>query len=363
VSAFDIEREFDEGIQAGRTPWRRPPPGENIGEGEMDSVEIAGMQVAFQRAGKRPVLVLVHGAVCDSRVWRQQLRDLSDEFTVVAWDAPGCGQSADAPESHRLPDYADCLAALIETLGLRAPHLLGHSFGGALVLELYRRHPTIPASLILVGGYAGWAGSLPADEVSRRVLYAEHAAQQMAGGEWDPMSMPGLFSGLMSAETAGELAGIMADSRPVAARAMAHAVAEADLGEMLADINLPTLLLYGDADQRSPLTVAEALHAQIPKSKLLVPPGLGHECYLESPEQFNDEVRAFLRTISGPVPPDPDTSSPNLRTHRGAGQPPAPSSVRGHPGIGTLSSVTAPRRASNGVGEPYRTTVTQRHVG
>ncbi len=76
------------------------------------------------------------------------------------------------------------------------------------------------------------------------MLYAEHAAQQMAGGEWDPMSMPGLFSGLMSAETAGELAGIMADSRPVAARAMAHAVAEADLGEMLADINLPTLLLY-----------------------------------------------------------------------------------------------------------------------
>jgi len=121
----------------------------------MDFVEVAGRRVAFHRAGKGPVLVLMHGAVCDSRVWRLQVRDLSDEFTVVAWDAPGCGQSADPPESYRLADYADCLAALVETLDLREPHLLGHSFGGAPVLELCRRHPTVPASLILVGGYAG----------------------------------------------------------------------------------------------------------------------------------------------------------------------------------------------------------------
>lgn len=264
----------------------------------MESVEIAGRRVAFQRAGKGPVLVLVHGAVSDSRVWRRQLRTLSDEFTVVAWDAPGCGRSADPPESYRLPDYADCLMGFIETLGLREPHLLGHSFGGALVLELYRRHPTTPASLILVGGYAGWAGSLPAGEVARRVQYAEQAAQQMAGGKWDPISTPGLFSDLMSAETASELAGIMADSRPVAARSMAHALAEADLRDMLADVDVPTLLVYGDADQRAPLAVAEALHARLPKSTLVVLPGLGHECYLESPERFTGEVRAFLRTLS-----------------------------------------------------------------
>jgi len=267
---------------------------------QMDSVEIAGRQVAFERAGKGPVLVLVHGAVSDSRVWRQQLGTLSDEFTVVAWDAPGCGQSADPPEAYRLADYADCLAGFIETLGLRKPHLLGHSFGGALVLELYRRHPRVPASMILVGGYAGWAGSLPMGEVSRRLLYAEQAARLMADGEWDPMSMPGLFSDLMSAQTVSELARIMTDSRPVAARTMAHALAEADLRDMLADVDVPTLLVYGDADQRSPLTVAETLHAQLPKSQLVVLPGLGHECYLESPERFTHEVRAFLRTLASP---------------------------------------------------------------
>ena len=51
-----------------------------------------------------------------------------------------------------MPEYADCLAGLVETLRLEKPHLLGHSYGGALALEVYRRHPTLPATLILAGG-------------------------------------------------------------------------------------------------------------------------------------------------------------------------------------------------------------------
>src|ERR671919_1022763 len=96
----------------------------------MDQVEVAGLRIAFERAGGGPPLVLVHGAVCDGRVWRRQLDDLSDEFTVVAWDAPGCGRSADPPESFRLPDYSDALAGFIAALDLGRPHVLGHSFGG-----------------------------------------------------------------------------------------------------------------------------------------------------------------------------------------------------------------------------------------
>jgi pimeloyl-ACP methyl ester carboxylesterase len=49
----------------------------------------------------------------DSREWRRQLEDLSDEFDLVAWDAPGCGGSSDPEDSFRLPDYAEVLAAFI----------------------------------------------------------------------------------------------------------------------------------------------------------------------------------------------------------------------------------------------------------
>ncbi|WP_307077859.1 alpha/beta fold hydrolase [Arthrobacter pascens] len=63
----------------------------------MDSVEVAGLRIAYQRTGRGPSLVLLHGAYEDSLIWRRQLDGLSNEFTVFAWDAPGCGQSDDPP--------------------------------------------------------------------------------------------------------------------------------------------------------------------------------------------------------------------------------------------------------------------------
>src|SRR5204863_7105101 len=107
----------------------------------------------------------------DSREWRQQFDELSGEFTMVAWDAPGCGQSSDPPDTFRSPDFADCLAEFIEALDLRQPHVLGLSFGSVLALELYRRHRAIPKSLILAAPYAGWAGSFPAEVVEQRLQY------------------------------------------------------------------------------------------------------------------------------------------------------------------------------------------------
>jgi pimeloyl-ACP methyl ester carboxylesterase len=115
----------------------------------MDEVKIGGLHIAFEQRGNGTPLVLLHGAVSDSREWRRQLDELSDEFTVVAWDAPGCGRSSDPPETFRLPDYADYLAAFIEENGLVRSHVLGLSFGSGLALELYRRHTAIPRSLIL----------------------------------------------------------------------------------------------------------------------------------------------------------------------------------------------------------------------
>ena len=61
----------------------------------MDHVSVRDLRIAFRRRGQGPPLLLVHGAVCDSRVWRVELESLADAFTVVAWDAPGCGGSSD----------------------------------------------------------------------------------------------------------------------------------------------------------------------------------------------------------------------------------------------------------------------------
>ena len=107
--------------------------------------------------------------------------------------APGSGGSSDPAASFRMPDFADCLAGFVRALGLRRVHLVGLSFGGALALELDRRHPAIPATLVLAGGDAGRAGSLPPAEAEQRL----RQALELADGTPDELVralLPTLFS-------------------------------------------------------------------------------------------------------------------------------------------------------------------------
>jgi pimeloyl-ACP methyl ester carboxylesterase len=260
----------------------------------MDAIEVGGLDIAFERQGTGPPLVLLHGILQHSHAWRRQLDALSDEFTVVAWDAPGCGRSSDPPETYRLPEYADCLAAFVDGLGLERPNVLGLSFGAVLALELYRRHPLVPRALVLASAYAGWAGSLPARMVDLRLEQALREAD-LPADQFVPGWIPGLLAGSAAPELVADVVAMMSEFHPAGYRVMAHGLAEADLRDVLPRIDVPTLLLYGDADRRSPLTVAEDLHTRIPASGLVVLPGVGHLNNLEAAEIFNAEVRGFLR--------------------------------------------------------------------
>ena len=131
----------------------------------VDAVAVGGLRISFARAGQGSAVVLLGGFVGGAEAtWRHQIEALSTDRTVVAWDAPGSGGSADPPDSFRLPDYADCLGEVIAVLNLESPVVVGLSFGGALALEFFRRHRSRVSGLVLAGTYAGWAGSLPPDK-------------------------------------------------------------------------------------------------------------------------------------------------------------------------------------------------------
>lgn len=261
----------------------------------MERITVGGLRIAYEWAGQGRPLVLLHGGMSDRREWRRQIDDLSNEFLVVAWDAPGCGESSDPPETYRLPEYADCLAAFIDALGLGPSHVVGLSFGSGLALELYRRHPTIPLTLVLASAYAGWAGSLPPTEVAQRLEQILQEAD-LPPEQWAPDWIPSLLTEAAPGEVIDEVRAIMSASHPAGIRAMARAFAEADLRDVLPRIHVPTLLLYGDADRRVPLDVAEDLRTKIPGSKLVILLGVGHQSNIEAAERFNGEVRRFLRS-------------------------------------------------------------------
>ena len=261
-------------------------------------IEVGGRHIAYQRCGDGPPIVLLHGILSDSRLWHWQLDGLADEFTVVAWDAPGCGRSSDPPDRWRMPDYADCLVEFLQALGLAPPHLLGLSWGGTLALEVCRRHPGTAASLVFASTYAGWAGSLTPEACAERLrtclLQADMPARRFVSS-W----LPGLLTDAAPAALAAEVEAIMSDFHPAGYRAMARAVAAADLREVLPAIEQPTLLLWGELDRRAPTAIADELHDAIPSSRLIVMRGVGHLSNAEAPEAFNAHVRRFLRTLTG----------------------------------------------------------------
>ncbi|CAN5735932.1 alpha/beta fold hydrolase [soil metagenome] len=268
----------------------------------MDRIEVEGGTITYERAGDGPPLVLLHGGLSDHREWRLQIDDLSDRFTVLAWDTPGCGDSTDPPEPFRMPDYAARLAGFIEALELDRPHVLGLSWGSTLALELYRRRPDLPHTLILTAAYAGWAGSLPPAAVAERLSSALHDLETKAPEDFVRTWVPSLFSHRASDHVIEDYVAVMAGFHPRGVRQMLFAMAEADLRDVLPTIEVPTLLLHGEEDARSPLRGAEALHREIPRSELVVLPEVGHMSNLESPDRFNQAVRRFLEQdgSSGP---------------------------------------------------------------
>ncbi len=260
----------------------------------IDTVEVHGLSLAYRRTGHGPPVMFVHGGVEDSRAWTPQLDALSDEFTVIAWDEPGAGGSQDVPDEFGLADYADCLAAVVRALVGSPTPVVGISWGTTVILEVYRRHPAVVRSMVLADGYAGWRGSLGAEEADAR-LAGVRAALAEPDDAFDP-TLPGLFAGQPPASVVSLMAAMAADVRRHSMLTALTAMAHADLTEVLPTVRVPTQLIWGALDARSPLSVAREFERRVPGATLAVIPDCGHVSNLEAPGPFNDLVRGFLRS-------------------------------------------------------------------
>ena len=241
-------------------------------------------------------MVLLHGFTHDSRVWRPKLDGLSDQFTVIAWDAPDAGQSADPPETFVIGDWADGLAGFLDAARVQSAHIVGLSWGGFLAQVFYQRHSARVRSLVLADTYAGWKGSLP-EPIPEERLAACLRDASLPPSKFVPRYLPGMFSESPARGVRDELGRIMAEFHPIGFRLMATALAHADTRDLLPNIRVPTLLVWGDADARSQIAVAHQFRDAIPGARLAVISGAGHVSNLERPTQFNAEVRDFFESV------------------------------------------------------------------
>ena len=120
---------------------------------------------------------------------------------------------------------------------------------------------------------------------------------------FDPR-LTGLFAGDTPAEFEAMLEEMADEYRPAAFAQESLVMADTDQRDVLPDINVPTLLVWGELDVRSPLRVARQFEQAIPDTTLVVVAGSGHVCNLERPDEFNDVVREFCRAHPPKSPVD-----------------------------------------------------------
>ena len=259
---------------------------------ELSRLQIDDLTIAYRRSGRGPALVLLHGFLADSRVWRTQLDGLAGDFDVIAWDAPGAGASSDPPHPFTFADWSRYLAKFLDALGVVQAHVVGLSWGGVLAQIFYRMYPRRVLRLVLADTYAGWKGSIPPAAVQQRLARCEHDSR-LPPEEFVPRWVPEMFTDAVPPGPVAELSAVFTDFHPIGFRMMAKSLVDTDTTDLLPGIDAPTLILWGDDDRRSPISTAEQLRDAIPGADLQVIANAGHVSNMEQPDAFNDRVRRF----------------------------------------------------------------------
>ena len=255
-----------------------------------------GSRFTYLEEGSGTPLVLLHGVGSAARSWRHQVSGLSDAFRVVAWDAPGYGDSTALPtEEPDADDYAMALTGFLASLGVDRLHLVGHSWGCIIAARFARLYPERILSLTLASIATGHA-HLPPEEraklsAARLDDFAALGARAMAEKRGPRLLGPDAdeWSKKSVVET---MARVRRDGYPQAVHMLSNADTRADVRR------LPNVMrvqfIYGDADVITTPEQNQTVHRERPGAPVHVLQRAGHACYLEQPEGFNAVLRHLI---------------------------------------------------------------------
>ena len=258
----------------------------------MPYLQLDQQRLFYARQGKRPGapaglpnVVLIHGAASSHLDWPAALRRLP-EATVYVPDLPGHGRSA-GPGRDSISAYAATITQFMAALALEKVVLVGHSMGGAIALHIGQQPPPQVVGLVIVGSGA-W---LPVSPAILDHVQDDFAATmgRIAHYEWAKDAPAGL-------REAGRAR--LLQNAPSTVYHDLLACAHFDLRPQLGRIQLPTLVIAGEADRMTPLALSQQLVEGLPQAELLVVPGGGHMMALEQPELVAQAVEQFVARLA-----------------------------------------------------------------
>ncbi len=251
----------------------------------------AGGRLSYREAGSGPAIVFLHGLLGSSDSWVCQFRGLARHYRVVAWDAPGYGDSDTVEPSAAV--FADALEALLGHLGAAAVCLVGHSMGGVVATVAAARHRDAIGRLVLSCTHAGYADD-PASPPSAKLLQRISDLETMGGDAYGRQRARDMVAPGTSSAVIDLAAGIAAQTRPVGLFAATRMLQFADARPCYGKLDLPTLVLFGAEDPVVRPELTAELRRLTPWARHIDLPGVGHAPYLEDPATYTQTIRAFI---------------------------------------------------------------------
>lgn len=252
----------------------------------LESINIDGINVAYEVTGSGAPLILMHGWGCDHTTVASIATTASQTHTVYSLDLPGFGQSAEPPAPWRPADYADMLEKFVGATGIEHPSLAGHSYGGRVAIVYASRHPEEVDKLILIDA----AGIKP----RRSLKYYLKVYSFKAYKQWLKLTLGReKAEGRINEERARRGSADYRAASPVMRATMSVSIND-DLRHLMPAIKAPTLLMWGDRDTATPLRDARIMDKLIPDTGLVVFPGAGHFSFLDEPGRFAAVLSSFL---------------------------------------------------------------------
>jgi pimeloyl-[acyl-carrier protein] methyl ester esterase len=265
----------------------------------------SGNSLWYEDRGSGTPIVFIHGWCMSSAVWRLQREGLSDSFRVITIDLPGHGNSPSPAGGFHINGCAIDITGLFDFLQLHHAVLAGWSLGSLIALESCVQLRERLAGLVLIAGTPrftqgeGFPYGLPRIEVDGMISKVQHSlrralegfsARMFASGELDDPSLAAMIRELLSS--------VPQPTTDVAIQAL-DALAESDLRDRFALIDLPTLIMNGDCDVICLPQASTFLAQQILSARQIQFTGCGHAPFLTQSTRFNACLEEFRGMVSG----------------------------------------------------------------
>lgn len=269
---------------------------------EQRAVYVGPIKTSFLTAGSGKPVLLLHGAGIGSIQWYTVIGPLSRDFSVIAPDIVGYGESDKPSASYDREFFVSWLRGFVDALSLDCIDLVATSQGGAIALQFVIENPELVDRLVLVNsaGLSEVAQNVP---VSVKLLMMWHELFPSSASSEFLLRRHALFDaenidqGILELEEYGREVRRMRGGRRAFWQGRGRVV-EAVSVDQLKQIKNPTLMIWGEEDVAFPLSSAEAAARLMSNARVTALSRAGHICFLERPAEFNRILREFLIQIS-----------------------------------------------------------------